>query len=136
MTRRAGFLIALLLTCGYFQMYTLQWVGVADPDMLRRVYHSHQTPPAGLNRVHYSDVEVDRLIEAASSASGDQRRALYAQAQRLIAADVPGVSLWYKTNVAVFQPDLEGVRPSPIADFLFLKNVHRSGAALTAGGAE
>jgi hypothetical protein len=74
MTRRAGFLIALLLTCGYFQMYTLQWVGVADPDMLRRAYHSHQT--------------------------------------------------------------LEGVRLSPIADFLFLKNVHRSGSALTAGGAE
>ena len=38
---------------GNFQMYTLQWVGVTDPDMLRRVYHSRQTPPAGLNRVHY-----------------------------------------------------------------------------------
>lgn len=33
-------------------------------------------------------------------------------------------------------PDLEGVRLSPIADFLILKDVHRSGAALTAGGAE
>ena len=93
-------------------------------------------PPAGLNRVHYSNPEVDRLIEAASSASGDERRALYARAQRLIAADVPYISLWYKTNVAVFQPDLEGVPLSPIADFLFLKDVHRSGAALPAGGAE
>ena len=25
---------------GNFQLYTLQWVGVTDPDMLRRVYHS------------------------------------------------------------------------------------------------
>ena len=31
---------------------------------------------------------------------------------------------------------LQGLRLSPIADFLFLKNVHRSGAGLTAGGAE
>ena len=27
---------------GNFQLYTLQWVGVTDPDMLRRVYHSKQ----------------------------------------------------------------------------------------------
>ena len=53
---------------GNFQMYTLQLVGVTDPDMLRRVFHSRQTPPAGLNRVHYSNPEVDRLIEAAASA--------------------------------------------------------------------
>jgi len=135
---RTGELQTLLADAlhGNFQLYTLQWVGVTDPDMLRRVYHSRQAPPAGLNRVHYSNSEVDRLIDAAASATGDQRRALYAQAQRLIAGDVPYISLWYKTNVAVFQPDLEGVRLSPIADFLFLKDVHRSGAALTAGGAE
>ena len=35
---------------GNFQLYTLQWVGVTDPDMLRRVFHSTQVPPAGLNR--------------------------------------------------------------------------------------
>ena len=60
---------------GSFQMYTLQWVGVTDPDMLRRVYHSRQTPPAGLNRVHYSNAEVDRLIERRrrpSTTKGDE----------------------------------------------------------------
>ena len=44
----------------------------------------------------------------------EQRRLLYAQAQTAIAGDVPVVSLWYKTNVAVFQPDIHGVRLSPI----------------------
>jgi hypothetical protein len=38
---------------------------------------------------------------------------------------VPYISLWYKTNVAVAQPDLRGVRLSPIADFTFLKDVIR-----------
>ena len=111
---------------GNFQLYTLQWVGVTDPDMLRRVYHSQQAPPAGLNRVHYRNDEVDRLIDAAASAVDEaQRRAFYTRAQRIIAGDVPYISLWYKTNVAVFQPDLKGVRLSPIADFTFLRDVHR-----------
>jgi ABC-type transport system substrate-binding protein len=58
----------------------------------------------------------------------ERRRVLYAQAQMAIARDVPVVSLWYKTNVAVFQPGIRGVRLSPIADFTFLKDVFRSPA--------
>jgi peptide/nickel transport system substrate-binding protein len=115
---------------GNFQMYTLQWVGVTDPDMLRRVYHSKQAPPVGLNRVFYRNLEVDRLIDAAAVAvEDDMRRALYTEAQRLIAEDVPYISLWYKTNVAVAQPNLRGVKLSPIADFTFLKDVSRVPAA-------
>jgi len=115
---------------GAFQLYTLQWVGVTDPDMLRRVFHSRQTPPAGLNRVYYSNPDVDRLIgEAAAATSEDQRRALYSRAQQLIADDVPYVSLWYKKNVAVYQPDLTGVQLTAIADFGFLKNVTRQTSA-------
>jgi peptide/nickel transport system substrate-binding protein len=112
---------------GNFQMYTLQWVGVTDPDMLRRVYHSKQAPPAGLNRVFYQNPEVDGLIDAAAKAvSDDQRKALYAEAQRLIAQDVPYISLWDKENVAIAQPGLQGVRLSPVADFTFLKDVSRA----------
>jgi peptide/nickel transport system substrate-binding protein len=118
---------------GSFQMYTLQFVGVTDPDMLRRVFHSGQAPPVGLNRVYYADAEVDRLIEAAAVAVDDgARREYYTKAQRLIADDVPYVSLWYKTNVAVFQPDIEGVKLSPIAAFTFLKDVRRVGGPQTA----
>jgi peptide/nickel transport system substrate-binding protein len=114
---------------GNFQMYTAQFVGVTDPDMLRRVFHSRQAPPSGLNRAHYESAEVDRLIEQASAMTDDERRRmLYGQAQTAIARDVPVISLWYKTNVAVFQPDIRGVRLSPIADFTFLKDVFRSSA--------
>jgi len=44
----------------------------------------------------------------------------------LIAADVPYVPLWYRINVAVCEPDIEGVSRSPIADFTFLKDVYRT----------
>lgn len=115
---------------GNFQLYTLQWVGVTDPDMLRLVYHSAQQPPVGLNRVHYANPEVDRLIEAASAATDeDARGRMYRQAQRVIAGDVPYVSLWSRTNVAIFQPDIHGVTLSPIADYGFLRHVFREPAA-------
>jgi peptide/nickel transport system substrate-binding protein len=131
---RSSELLTLLADAarGNFQMYTLQWVGVTDPDMLRRVYHSKQAPPVGLNRVFYTNLDVDRLIdEAAAAVEDDTRRALYTEAQRLIAQDVPYISLWYKTNVVVAQPDIRGVHLSPIADFMFLKDVSRAPAAAT-----
>jgi hypothetical protein len=73
---------------GNFQMYSLQWVGgaLADPDILRRVFHSQQVPPAGFNRGHFSDPDVDRLIEEASDATDyETRRQLYGKVQQLIA---------------------------------------------------
>jgi peptide/nickel transport system substrate-binding protein len=113
---------------GNFQMYTLQWVGgaVADPDMLRRVFHSAQVPPAGFNRGFYSNPRVDALLDAAGNALDHEKRlALFAEAQQLIASDVPYVSLWHRRNVAVAQRTLTGIHLAPIADFLFLKDVTR-----------
>ena len=119
---------------GNFQLYTLQFVGVTDPDILRLVYHSQQVPPTGLNRVRYRNVDVDHLIEGASAAVDDEeRRQLYARAQQRIAEDVPYISLWYKTNVAIFQPDIHGVTLSPIADLTFLKNVYRQASGSSSG---
>ena len=111
---------------GQFQLFTLQWVGVSDPDMLRRVFHSDQMPPTGFNRGHYTNPEVDRLLDQATVATDDAtRRDAYGAAQRLIAEDAPYISLWYKTNVAVAQPSIRGVRLSPSADFSFLRHVTR-----------
>lgn len=111
---------------GHFQMFSLQWVGVSDPDMLRRVFHSSQVPPVGFNRGYYASPEVDDLIDRASRAIGeDERRRLYGEAQKRIAEDAPYVSLWYKTNVAVYRTTLSGVRLSPSAEFTFLKHVRK-----------
>lgn len=111
---------------GNFQLFSLQYVGVSDPDMLRRAFHSKQMPPVGFNRGYYENADVDRLIDQASSAPDDEtRRKLFGETQRLIAEDAPYISLWYKTNVAVYRAGLEGVALSPIAEFTFLRNVAR-----------
>jgi ABC-type transport system substrate-binding protein len=99
---------------------------VSDPDMLRRVFHSKQMPPSGFNRGFFSNAAVDVLIDEATVSNDDtRRRALFADAQRLISQEVPYLSLWYKTNVAVARRDLAGLRLSPAADFLFLRGVTR-----------
>lgn len=109
---------------GNFQLFTLQWVGVSDPDMLRRVFHSKQMPPNGFNRGYYENPDVDRLIDAAMAATtDDERRKLYGEAQRVIAEDAPYISLWYKTNVAVSRTEIEGVKLTPSAEFTFLREV-------------
>jgi peptide/nickel transport system substrate-binding protein len=113
---------------GNFQMYALQWVGgaLADPDILRRVFHSQQVPPAGFNRGRFSDPEVDRLIDEASNATDyETRRQLYGKVQQLLAEAAPYISLWHRTNFALAQPSLEGIRLSPQGDFTFLRNVSR-----------
>jgi peptide/nickel transport system substrate-binding protein len=111
---------------GNIQLYTLQWVGVTDPDILRRVFASTQVPPAGFNRGFYRSPEVDRLIDAATAASDEADRALlYKAAARVIAVDVPYVSLWYRTNTIVAQSSVIGLTLSPTADFAFLANVMR-----------
>jgi len=114
---------------GNFQLFTLQWVGgaVADPDILRRVFHSSQVPPTGFNRGYFSDPTVDRLLDtAASTPDLERRRALYGDVQRLVAEEQPYISLWCKTNVAVGQRSLAGLHVPPTADFAFLKDVART----------
>ena len=113
---------------GNFQMYSLQWVGgaLADPDILRRVFHSQMTPPTGFNRGHYSDAETDRLIDEATQAiTPEDRRARYGKVQQRVAELAPYISLWTKTNYAIARPDLRGVQLTPTVDFSFLKNVQR-----------
>ncbi len=49
---------------GNVQLYTLQYVGVTDPDMLRRAFHSAQVPPDGFNRGHYKNPASGRADRA------------------------------------------------------------------------
>lgn len=113
---------------GRFQLFTLQWVGGAlvDPDILRRVFHSSQLPPAGFNRGFYANAEVDRWLDMASSAASDgERKQYYAEAQRIIAIDAPYIPIWNKTNVLVAQQSLTGLRLGPTGDYRGLRDVRR-----------
>jgi peptide/nickel transport system substrate-binding protein len=114
---------------GNFQMYVLQWTAgsLADPDILRRVFHSKQIPPEGFNRGHFSDSRVDALLDEAAASTDDAHRlALFQEVQRLIAIELPYISLWNKTNFIIAQHALAGIRVSTLGDLTFLKDVSRT----------
>lgn len=107
---------------GNFQLYSLQWVGIVDPDMYRQVFHSRMVPPAGNNRGYYQDPIMDRLTDRARSAiEPEARRHIYARVQRRAARLLPYISLWWPQRTVVATPRLRGFRPHPSGDLFELR---------------
>lgn len=108
---------------GNFQLYSLAWVGIEDPDIYYVTCHSSQTPPEGNNRGYFHDESVDQMTEAARrTADADERRRLYAEVQRRVAQLLPVIPLWWPTNVAAFNRRLQGFEVRPNASYISLKD--------------
>ena len=102
---------------GNFEMVTLKWAAVIEPDLLRGAYHSKNVPTeenhwGGLNRGALKDSELDALLEQASQAEPDERKALYTKAQERLDTLLPYAPLWHESSVAVVSRRLEGFEPS------------------------
>lgn len=100
---------------GEFELTSLQWVGIEDPNYYYMVFDSAMAPPHGsTNRGHYSNPEMDALVEAGQrTIDPAARKKIYASVQKLAAADLPYVSLWWVNTVAVLNRDLNGFDPYP-----------------------
>ncbi len=97
---------------GDFQLFSLSWVGITDPDIYRWILHSEMQPPKGANRGRYSNPEVDAWLDQASlSENQDERQQLYALVQQQMAADQVYIPLWYDAVVAVSGQRLQGFQP-------------------------
>jgi peptide/nickel transport system substrate-binding protein len=102
------------IKAGNFQLYSLTWVGIADPDIFHHAFHSASVPPDGANRGGYADAEVDRLTDAARrETSPERRREAYRQVQRILARDLPVFPLWAGRNVLVRDRRLSGFTITP-----------------------
>ena len=102
------------IQAGNFDLTSLQWVGITDPNQYFRIFDSNKTPPHGENRGYYSNPEMDRLVEAGkTTVDTEARKKIYAEVQRLAADDLPYVSLWWVDNVAVMNRRLVGFEAYP-----------------------
>jgi peptide/nickel transport system substrate-binding protein len=114
---------------GNFQVYSLRWVGVVDPDIFYYLFHSSSLPPNGANRGRYSNAEVDRLLEQARRTCDQARRkALYGRIQKILAEDAVYTSLWYRDNLVVIKKGLSGFQIYPGGEFISLKDVSWEGS--------
>lgn len=97
------------IKAGRFQLYSLAWVGVKEPDILRHIFHSEARPPAGANRGHYRSLAVDgALVAARDAVSRPVAAAAYRQVQREVHRDLVYVPLWYEHQVAAVGPRVDG----------------------------
>jgi peptide/nickel transport system substrate-binding protein len=109
---------------GNFQIYTLSWVGVTDPDIYYYVFHSSNIPPHGANRGRYRNPVMDTLLEdARKTLDLATRKHYYARVQKILAKDSPYVSLWHYENVVVMAKNVHGFILDPRGDLFSLKDV-------------
>ena len=111
---------------GGFEIFTLRWIGANnDPDtFFEYVFDSRKIPPSGANRGHFRNAQVDMLLdEARVETDQEKRRALFSKVQKIIADDLPYISLWFMDNVSVHSKRIDGVQLSPTGDYDFLRTV-------------
>jgi peptide/nickel transport system substrate-binding protein len=111
------------VTRGAFQIYSLRWIGGNEqPDIFSYAFSTARFSPKGANRGHYSNPKLDALLDnAAQNPDQAQRRADYAEAQRILAHDLPAINLWYKDTVIVHNRRLINVTPTPSGSYTFLE---------------
>jgi len=106
---------------GDFQVFSLSWVGIADPDIYRWVLHSSMWPPKGANRGRYADAAMDAWLEAAAHHSDvPQRAVIYRKIQHKMHDDMVYIPLWYEPVIAVSNTRLQGFEPTADGSFLGL----------------
>ena len=115
------------IKAGRFQVYSLAWVGVNTPDILRYAFHSASLPPGGANRGRYRSPQTDRLIQQAEVADPELAPALYAQVQHRVHQELVYVPLWYESNV-VASRDLDDYIPRQDGSYLALNQVRKTHA--------
>jgi peptide/nickel transport system substrate-binding protein len=113
------------ITRGDFELFTLRWIGANnDPEFYEFAFSSKRIPPMGGNRGHYRNPEVDGLLDHARVESDqEKRRELFGKVQKIIAEDLPYISLWFMDNVSVHRKRISDVQISPTGDYDFLRSI-------------
>ncbi|MEP7453630.1 ABC transporter substrate-binding protein [Phyllobacterium sp. SB3] len=83
------------------------WYVRAEPDILRTVFHSIYAPPAGANSSRTKSL--DDLLTRAVGASDEERRELYAKAQKEIITEAYAVPLYVAAYQLGASKKLQGI---------------------------
>ncbi len=87
---------------GRFQMFSLSWVGIKNPDIFHYAFHSSSIPPEGANRGRFSNAMADSFIETAQAEPELPLQALkYREIQHLLLQELPYVPLWYEDHIFI-----------------------------------
>ena len=94
---------------GRFQMFSLRRAGISDPDFYYTIFHSKSLAPNGQNRGYYVNPRVDQLIEQGRTTfDRAKRKAAYTEVQKILADELPYISLYHRDNVAIMRSNIDG----------------------------
>lgn len=100
-----------------FDMAMYAWIS-APESVPRSTLHSSEIPSeangfAGQNSPGFKNAEMDRLIDALEvELDSAKRQALWAEAQRLYAVELPSLPLYFRSDSSILPKWLSGVRPT------------------------
>jgi peptide/nickel transport system substrate-binding protein len=103
-----------------FQLTIVGWLGFIDPDeYLYNIFYSD----AMWNQQVYSNSEVDRLLdEGRRTSDQDERKAIYVEAQRIIADEAPMAFLYMNERTAAMLERVEGFDVNPTVTTISLRS--------------
>lgn len=116
---------------GNFQAANLKWPAVLDPDLLRLAYHSASIPSeasawGGGNRMRYRNPALDELLEQGRELQNpEERRLVYAKAQRILAKDLPAIPLLHENAVGIRAAEIQGLVVDPQGSLQSLAKLRR-----------
>ncbi|MBN2332795.1 MAG: ABC transporter substrate-binding protein [Deltaproteobacteria bacterium] len=109
---------------GNFQLYSLKWIGIEDPDIFYYIFHSSSTPPKGANRGRFVNKEADRLLEQSRlSLDPEERRRIFVRLQEILAQQVVYTNLWHRDDVVIMKRNLAGFEIYPGGVYTSLRQV-------------
>ena len=104
---------------GNFQMTTMRWVGITEPDFYYNLFHSGQFPPAGRNRGRYTNKTIDQLTEKGRQVlDPEKRKEIYSEVQKILARELPYINLWHTNNISIVHKRVSGYEQHPTGGFL------------------
>lgn len=91
------------------------WSSILDADlMLTPLFATRSFPPASANLGFFSNARLDEILDRARTiVDPEERRELYAEAQRLINDEAAHVTLYYANTIFGVRDNVEGVWSQP-----------------------
>ena len=104
---------------GNFQMYGLTWVGIKNPDIYYKIFHSESIPPNGLNRGHFKALKIDKLLRS-SLTSNDWSKVIFE-----IHDQLGFLPLWFEGNIAAYGKQISDYKVHNDGNWNGLKNIRK-----------
>lgn len=108
------------IQAGNFQMYSLTWVGLNNPEVYERMFSANYFPPFGLNRGRYSSDKMNLLLKDALKTNN------WGAVIKEVDQEIAFLPLWFEGNFAATSWQISNFNLSSNGSWNFLKTIQKN----------